>query len=54
MAVEKTDGVPFPMAAQAGERFKELHEITQTLFNDSYVKSCEGEVALCELVPWKE
>lgn len=48
-AVDKMTGAPFPTAGQARERLKELHEITQNLFNDSYVQSREGEVALCEL-----
>lgn len=48
-AVDKTAGAPFPMAGQARERLKELHEIIQNLFNDSYVQSREGKVALCEL-----
>lgn len=37
------------MARQAREIFKELQEITQKLFNDSSVKSCEGKIALCGL-----
>lgn len=34
------------MAGQAREIVKELHDITQNIFNDSYVKSSEEKVAL--------
>lgn len=36
------------MAGQARKIFKEWHQITHKLFNDSSVKSCEGKGTLCE------
>lgn len=44
-ALDKTDGGP----SWQDRIFKELYKITQKIFNDNYVKSSEGKVALCEL-----